>query len=131
MYAIRSYYGPPQVKNRLERITCSSTQILLAQLSRCRASNSAQDLLEPAYSRSLDQHAWLFDKAYRVEEIHPSGRRLILSKRERRYQIAFVISTVVILTFAAAILLAHFSSSATDFNEDGIPHNESFWTIFV
>jgi thiol-disulfide isomerase/thioredoxin len=40
--------------------------------------DSALDLLEPAYSRSLDEHAWLFEKAYRVEEIHPSGRKLIL-----------------------------------------------------
>jgi thiol-disulfide isomerase/thioredoxin len=40
--------------------------------------DSAPDLLEPAYSRSLDEHAWLFEKAYRVEEIHPSGRKLIL-----------------------------------------------------
>jgi thiol-disulfide isomerase/thioredoxin len=40
--------------------------------------DSALDLLEPAYSRSLDEHAWLFVKAYRVGEIHPSGRKLTL-----------------------------------------------------
>jgi len=40
--------------------------------------DSASDVLRPDYSRTFDQHAWLFDRAYRVEEIHPSGRRLVL-----------------------------------------------------
>jgi thiol-disulfide isomerase/thioredoxin len=40
--------------------------------------DSAPDILTPSYSRSLDEHAWLFDKAYRVTAIDPSGRRLVL-----------------------------------------------------
>lgn len=41
--------------------------------------DSAADLFTPAYARSLGEHAWLFDVAYRVTEIDPSGRRLYLA----------------------------------------------------
>jgi thiol:disulfide interchange protein DsbD len=41
--------------------------------------DSASDLYTPAYARSLDEHAWLSDVAYRVTEIDPSGRRLFLA----------------------------------------------------
>jgi len=41
--------------------------------------DSAADILTPGYSRSLDEHAWLFEKAYQVTEIDPSGRRLVLA----------------------------------------------------
>ncbi len=41
--------------------------------------DSAADLLTPGNARSLDEHAWLFDVAYRVTEIDPSGRRLFLA----------------------------------------------------
>jgi len=41
--------------------------------------DSAADVLTSAYSRSLDGHSWLFEKAYRVTEIDPSGRRLVLA----------------------------------------------------
>jgi len=42
------------------------------------SADSAGDVLKPAYSRSMDEHAWLFEKAYEVWEIDPSGRRLVL-----------------------------------------------------
>jgi len=41
--------------------------------------DSASDILKPAYSSSLDEHAWLFEQAYQVMEIDPSGRRLVLA----------------------------------------------------
>jgi thiol-disulfide isomerase/thioredoxin len=41
--------------------------------------DSAADILTPAYARSLDEHAWLFEKAYRVTRVDPSGRRLIVA----------------------------------------------------
>ena len=41
--------------------------------------DSAADILTAGYSRSLDEHSWLFEKAYRVTEIDPSGRRLVLA----------------------------------------------------
>lgn len=40
--------------------------------------DSVADLFTPAYSRDVDEHAWLFEKAYRVREVDPSGRRLLL-----------------------------------------------------
>jgi hypothetical protein len=46
---------------------------------------------------------------------------IILAKRERRYQLTFVASVVMILAFLSAILLDHFESLPLDFNEDGIP----------
>lgn len=42
------------------------------------STDSALDLLRPTYSRSLDTHAWLFEKAYRVLDLDPSGRRLVI-----------------------------------------------------
>lgn len=45
---------------------------------------------------------------------------LILTKRERRYQLTFVASVVVIMAFLSAILLDHFASLPIDFNDDGI-----------
>jgi thiol:disulfide interchange protein len=41
--------------------------------------DSAADILTSPYARSLDEHAWLFEKAYRVTEVDPSGRRLIVA----------------------------------------------------
>ena len=40
--------------------------------------DSAPNLLEASHSRSLDEHAWLFEKAYRVTEIDPSGRQAFI-----------------------------------------------------
>ena len=41
--------------------------------------DSAADILTASYSRSLGEHSWLFEKAYHVTEIDPSGRRLVLA----------------------------------------------------
>jgi thiol-disulfide isomerase/thioredoxin len=41
--------------------------------------DSAGDVLKPGFSRPMEEHAWLFDKAYRVSEVDPSGRRVVLS----------------------------------------------------
>jgi len=41
--------------------------------------DSASDILTPGYSRSLDEHSWLFERAYRATGIDPSGRRLVLA----------------------------------------------------
>jgi hypothetical protein len=61
----------------------------------------------------------------------PIGREiwLILAKRERRYQLLFVASIVVILTFTSALLLFYLGVESIDFNEDGSTKNESFWTM--
>ncbi len=40
--------------------------------------DSASDVLSYEYSRPLEKHAWLFQRAYGVDEIDPSGRRLTL-----------------------------------------------------
>ena len=53
----------------------------------------------------------------------------ILIKRERRYQLIFVASVVVILTFTSAIFLTYFTNLGVDFNEDGKVTNETFWTV--
>ena len=37
--------------------------------------DSAADILKAGYSRSLGEHAWLFEKAYKVIEVDPSGRQ--------------------------------------------------------
>lgn len=59
---------------------------------------------------------------------------IILLKRERRYQIMFVVSVVVLLTFCSAILLHHLESFGIDFNEDGVISQAErqapeFWTL--
>ena len=41
--------------------------------------DSAADILTASYSRSLGEHSWLFEQAYHVTEIDPSGRRLVLA----------------------------------------------------
>jgi len=41
--------------------------------------DSAPDILTAGYSRSLDEHAWLFERAYQVIEVDPSGRRVVLA----------------------------------------------------
>jgi thiol:disulfide interchange protein DsbD len=41
--------------------------------------DSASKILESSHSRSLAEHAWLFEKAYRVTELDPSGRRLSIA----------------------------------------------------
>ena len=55
----------------------------------------------------------------------------ILMKRERRYQIFFVVVTTLILSFISAILLHHFRSQGIDFNNDGKTQNDggSFWMM--
>jgi len=40
--------------------------------------DSTADLLTSGYSRDLEEHAWLLDKAYRIRNVDPSGRRLFL-----------------------------------------------------
>ena len=41
-------------------------------------SENLKDLYEPANSRSLLNHAWLGEKAYKIKSIHPSGREVKL-----------------------------------------------------
>jgi thiol:disulfide interchange protein len=41
--------------------------------------DSAADILNAGYARSLEEHAWLFENPYRVTEIDPSGRRVLLA----------------------------------------------------
>ena len=54
----------------------------------------------------------------------------IVMKRERRYQIFFVIASVLILTFVSAILLSHFQTLGIDLNEDGnLDNDSSFWVL--
>ena len=54
----------------------------------------------------------------------------ILMKRERRYQIFFVLISSLILSFISAILLSHFQSQGVDFNEDGnLLNDSSFWAM--
>ncbi len=54
----------------------------------------------------------------------------ILSKRERRYQLAFVGFSVVLLSFTVALLLEHFKVAGIDFNGDGnLMNDNSFWSI--
>jgi hypothetical protein len=55
---------------------------------------------------------------------------LVISKRERRYQLSFVMVSVVILAFTSAIILDHFRVQGIDFNGDGNPANDtSFWSM--
>jgi thiol-disulfide isomerase/thioredoxin len=37
--------------------------------------DSVSDIFQSGYSRSLEEHAWLFEAAYRVVRIDPSGRK--------------------------------------------------------
>ncbi len=54
----------------------------------------------------------------------------IMMKRERRYQIFFVIASVLILTFISAILLNHFKTAGIDLNDDGdLTNDSSFWVM--
>ena len=41
--------------------------------------DSARDVLRPAYSGTMEEHLWLFDQAYQVVEVDPSGRRLVIA----------------------------------------------------
>ncbi len=55
---------------------------------------------------------------------------LVLSKRERRYQLSFVVVSVLILAFTSALILDHFRVQGIDFNGDGNPRNDaSFWSM--
>ncbi|MCC6747405.1 MAG: hypothetical protein IT371_07085 [Deltaproteobacteria bacterium] len=55
---------------------------------------------------------------------------VIVMKRERRYQLVFVACLVVMLSFASAILVAHFNTLGVDFNEDGQKDNDGgFWMV--
>jgi thiol-disulfide isomerase/thioredoxin len=42
------------------------------------SADSVGDVLKAGYSRPIQEHAWLFEKAYRVSDLDPSGRRMIL-----------------------------------------------------
>lgn len=54
----------------------------------------------------------------------------ILMKRERRYQIFFVLASALLLSFISAILLSHFRNQGIDFDGDGRPgNNSSFWAM--
>ncbi len=54
----------------------------------------------------------------------------ILMKRERRYQILFVVASALILSFISAILLNHFRTQGVDYNGDGRLGNDgSFWAM--
>lgn len=61
----------------------------------------------------------------------PVGREVwvILAKRERRYQLLFVASMVVLLTFTAGILLYHLGPAAIDYDENGKLDHPGFWTL--
>jgi thiol-disulfide isomerase/thioredoxin len=41
--------------------------------------DSAANVFSHTHSRPAERHAWLFEKAYRLSEIHPSGRKLVLT----------------------------------------------------
>ena len=60
---------------------------------------------------------------------------VILTKSERRYQLAFVVITFVILTFTSALLLEYFQAKGIDFDGDGNPQNDRFgamlWWSFL
>jgi thiol-disulfide isomerase/thioredoxin len=43
------------------------------------SADSAGNVLRAEHSRSIDEHAWLQDQAYRIVELHPSGRRMVLA----------------------------------------------------
>jgi thiol-disulfide isomerase/thioredoxin len=43
------------------------------------SADSAGNALRAEHSRSVDEHAWLLDQAYRIVELHPSGRRVVLA----------------------------------------------------
>jgi hypothetical protein len=61
----------------------------------------------------------------------PVGKEIwvILSKRERRYQLLFVASMVVLLTFTAGVLLYHVGPAAIDYDENGKLDHPGFWTL--
>lgn len=61
----------------------------------------------------------------------PIGKEIwfILAKKERRYQILFVFSLVILLSFIAGIILYHFGPQAIDYNDDGKISKPDFWTI--
>ncbi len=61
----------------------------------------------------------------------PVGKEIwvILSKRERRYQLLFVASMVVLLTFTAGVLLYHVGPAAIDYDENGKLDDPGFWTL--
>lgn len=41
--------------------------------------DSTAEVLTSGYARSVGEHAWLFEEAYRVREVDPSGRRMVLA----------------------------------------------------
>jgi thiol-disulfide isomerase/thioredoxin len=43
------------------------------------SADSVNDVLLPEYSRSVEEHSWLFEQAYRVEEVDVSGRKVVLT----------------------------------------------------
>ncbi len=53
----------------------------------------------------------------------------IVAKRERRYQLAFVAVSIVILAFSSAVILEHFRAKGIDFNGDGVKGDHSFWAM--
>jgi thiol-disulfide isomerase/thioredoxin len=42
------------------------------------SADSADDVLLSEFSRPLEEHTWLFEQAYRVEEVDISGRKMVL-----------------------------------------------------
>lgn len=43
------------------------------------SSDSAGNVLQPGYASPMDEHNWLFEQAYQVVEVDPSGRRLVIA----------------------------------------------------
>lgn len=46
------------------------------------SSDSAPDILKPWYSGGMGEHLWLFDQAYSVVAVDPSGRKLVVAPFE-------------------------------------------------
>jgi thiol-disulfide isomerase/thioredoxin len=43
------------------------------------SADSAGDVLKAQYARDAGTHAWLFDRAYEIREMDPSGRRMVIA----------------------------------------------------
>jgi thiol-disulfide isomerase/thioredoxin len=43
------------------------------------SSDSSANVYSHEHARPAERHAWLLDRAYRLSEIHPSGRKLVLT----------------------------------------------------
>jgi hypothetical protein len=90
--------------------------------------------LEPLFKARFLRLARLSRMLMLIGYWKPIGREIwiIVMKRERRYQLVFVGSSVVILTLSAAILLYHLRSFGIDFNGNGTLTDDrtpDFWTL--